>query len=142
MSPRGDDTPRRGGTPRRGTSRDLPADGAGEQSESDGRRGFGGIGDARAYTPRGRTMAERDQRTRSPRAARNADPFRPALQVLDGGQPPGRGRAGEISPEEPVEDDADRVPARGSTPRSRRGSADGDGEAATRSRRGSVSDER
>src|SRR3954452_805487 len=107
MSPRGDDTPRRGGTPRRGTSRDLPADGAGEQSESDGRRGFGGIGDARAYTPRGRTMAERDQRTRSPRAGRTADPFRPALQVLDGGQPRGRGRAAEADPVEtdPVEDD-------------------------------------
>jgi cell division protein FtsI (penicillin-binding protein 3) len=89
MPPRADDTPpRRGAQPRRGTSRDLPAegDGAGKQS-----RGFGGIGDARAYTPRGRTVAERDQRTRSPRAARTSDPFRPALQVLDGGRPQ-RGR--------------------------------------------------
>ena len=40
-------------------------------------------------------MAERDQRTRSPRAGRTADPFRPALQVLAGGQPRGRGRAAE-----------------------------------------------
>ncbi|MGX6604865.1 penicillin-binding transpeptidase domain-containing protein [Micromonosporaceae bacterium Da 78-11] len=89
MSPRADDTPRRGTQPRRGTSRDLPVEGA-EESAPD--RGFGGIGDARAYTPRGRTMAERDQRTRSPRAGRTTDPFRPALQVLDGGQPPRRGR--------------------------------------------------
>ncbi|MFC7273269.1 penicillin-binding transpeptidase domain-containing protein [Paractinoplanes rhizophilus] len=36
-------------------------------------------------------MAERDQRTRSPRAGRTTDPFRPALQVLDGGRPQ-RGR--------------------------------------------------
>src|SRR5919202_1831679 len=96
MSPRADDTPRRGVTPRRGTSRDLPADPAPEPDETTGGRGFGGIGDARAYPPRGGTMAERDQRTRSPRAGRTADPFRPALQVLDGGQPPrGRGRAAE-----------------------------------------------
>jgi cell division protein FtsI (penicillin-binding protein 3) len=32
-------------------------------------------------------VAERDQRTRSPRAGRTTDPFRPALQVLDGGRP-------------------------------------------------------
>jgi cell division protein FtsI (penicillin-binding protein 3) len=57
-------------------------------------RGFNGIGDARAYTPRGRTVAERDQRTRSPRAGRTTDPFRPALQVLDGGKPVPRERTG------------------------------------------------
>ena len=103
MSPRADDTPpRRGVPPRRGTSRDLSADGAGESDESKPVRGFGGIGDARAYTPRGRTMAERDQRTRSPRAGRTTDPFRPALQVLDGGQPQrGRGRAAEAEPAHP-----------------------------------------
>jgi cell division protein FtsI (penicillin-binding protein 3) len=60
--------------------------------DSDRSRGFGGIGDARAYTPRGRTVAERDQRTRSPHAARTTDPFRPALQVLDGGETTGRSR--------------------------------------------------
>ncbi|SNY51183.1 peptidoglycan D,D-transpeptidase FtsI family protein [Paractinoplanes atraurantiacus] len=98
MSPRADDTPpRRGAQPRRGTSRDLP--GEGEETEAKG-RGFGGIGDARAYTPRGRTMAERDQRTRSPRAGRNADPFRPALQVLDGGRPR---RGGRTEPDETAE---------------------------------------
>lgn len=112
MSPRGDDTPRRGATPRRGTSRDLPAEGAGEPREDGGSRGFGGIGDARAYTPRGRTMAERDQRTRSPRAGRTADPFRPALQVLDGGQPRGRGRAVEADPveDDPIDDPVDDDP--------------------------------
>ncbi|GID93638.1 penicillin-binding transpeptidase domain-containing protein [Amorphoplanes digitatis] len=86
MSPRADETPRRGREPRRGASRDLPqADDSGR--EDDRTRGFGGIGDARAYTPRGRTVREGDQRTRSPRAARDTDPFRPALQVLDGGRP-------------------------------------------------------
>ncbi|MBU2665678.1 penicillin-binding protein [Actinoplanes bogorensis] len=101
MPPRADDTPpRRGAQPRRGTSRDLPVEGDGDAKQS---RGFGGIGDARAYTPRGRTVAERDQRTRSPRAARTSDPFRPALQVLDGGQPARRGRP-PATPE-PVETD-------------------------------------
>jgi cell division protein FtsI (penicillin-binding protein 3) len=101
MSPRADDTPRRGSQPRRGTSRDLPAEGAGERDENDRSRGFGGIGDARAYTPRGRTVAERDQRTRSPRAGRTTHPFRPALQVLDGGQPPQRGRGRAADTDEP-----------------------------------------
>ncbi|GAA2651914.1 penicillin-binding transpeptidase domain-containing protein [Paractinoplanes durhamensis] len=104
MSPRSDDTPRRGNQPRRGTSRDLPVgDTDPEETEENGRgRGFGGIGDARAYTPRGRTMAERDQRTRSPRAGRTTDPFRPALQVLDGGRPQ-RGRRPAAEPEQPPE---------------------------------------
>jgi len=98
MSPRSDDTPRRGTQPRRGTSRDLEP-GNDDAGSAEKKRGFGGIGDARAYTPRGRTMAERDQRTRSPRAGRTTDPFRPALQVLDGGQPQrGRGRAAEPEP--------------------------------------------
>src|ERR671932_695219 len=102
MSPRADDTPRRGVTPRRGTSRDLPADPAPEPDETTGGHAFGGIGDARAYPPRGGTMAERDQRTRSPRAGRTADPFRPALQVLDGGRPPARtGRATQTGDPEP-----------------------------------------
>jgi len=103
MSPRADDTPpRRGASSRRGTSRDLPVDGAEEDGDESTRsRGFGGIGDARAYTPRGRTMAERDQRTRSPRAGRTTDPFRPALQVLDGGQPK-RGRV-PVDPEPPAQ---------------------------------------
>src|SRR3954470_12809188 len=89
MSPRADQPPRRGVEPRRGASRDVPA---ADERDDDKGRGFGGIGDARAYTPRGRTVAERDQRTRSPRAGRNADPFRPALQVLDGGHPATRKR--------------------------------------------------
>ncbi|HET6484481.1 MAG TPA: penicillin-binding transpeptidase domain-containing protein [Actinoplanes sp.] len=102
MPPRADDTPpRRGAQPRRGTSRDLPATEDGTNDKQG--RGFGGIGDARAYTPRGRTVAERDQRTRSPRAARTADPFRPALQVLEGGQPPRRGRQAAAETEAPAE---------------------------------------
>ncbi|GLY93472.1 hypothetical protein Acsp02_07280 [Actinoplanes sp. NBRC 103695] len=68
--------------------------------EDGGRRGFGGIGEARAYTPRGRTVAERDQRTRSPRAGRTTDPFRPALQLLDGGKQKERRGAPAEEPEE------------------------------------------
>lgn len=120
MPPRADDTPpRRGAPPRRGTSRDLPTEGdetTGKQS-----RGFGGIGDARAYTPRGRTVAERDQRTRSPRAGRTSDPFRPALQVLDGGQPARRSRASAEAPVKPEKKDKQ-------PPRSRRPEPDLDDE--------------
>ncbi|MEV6489245.1 penicillin-binding transpeptidase domain-containing protein [Actinoplanes sp. NPDC051633] len=94
MSPRAEEPPRRGQPPRRGASRDVPPEDEGA------RRGFGGIGEARAYTPRGRTVAERDQRTRSPRAGRTTDPFRPALQVLDGGKPaPPRKRQPAEEPE-------------------------------------------
>jgi cell division protein FtsI (penicillin-binding protein 3) len=97
--PRVNGTPRRGQEPRRGASPDLPpADGSGH--EDDRTRGFGGIGDARAYTPRGRTVREGDQRTRSPRTGRNTDPFRPALQVLDGGRP-ARDRRREADEEPP-----------------------------------------
>ncbi|MCU7723552.1 penicillin-binding transpeptidase domain-containing protein [Actinoplanes sp. KI2] len=119
MPPRNDDTPRRGEQPRRGTSRDLPAE-EGTEETARGRGGFG-IGDARAYTPRGRTLAERDQRTRSPRAGRNTDPFRPALQVLDGGRPQRGRRPAET--ETPATDEAGRREQRDprrEPPRSRR----------------------
>jgi len=54
VPPRANGTPRRGQEPRRGASAEVPpADGSGR--EDDRTRGFGGIGDARAYTPRGRT---------------------------------------------------------------------------------------
>ncbi|WP_045741359.1 penicillin-binding transpeptidase domain-containing protein [Actinoplanes rectilineatus] len=132
MSPRDDDdTPRRGTPPRRGSSRDLPDAETGEeqrprdgqprdgqqrdgqqrdghsrdgQPPRDGRRGRSSISEARAYTPRGRTVAERG---RLPRSGRTTDPFRPALQVLDGGEGDtaprtrGRGRGAEPPPEEP-----------------------------------------
>jgi cell division protein FtsI (penicillin-binding protein 3) len=99
VPPRVNGTPRRGQEPRRGASADPPpADGSGR--DDDRARGFGGIGDARAYTPRGRTVREGDQRTRSPRTGRNTDPFRPALQVLDGGRPV-RDRGGETDEEPP-----------------------------------------
>ncbi|MFG2050085.1 peptidoglycan D,D-transpeptidase FtsI family protein [Micromonospora sp. NPDC048935] len=91
--PRRSDEPRRDPTgSRRGSSRDAtPTD-----SESrTGEPGIGGISGARAYTPRGRTV--RDERgtpprgvgaeqRRTPRSTRSGDPFRPALQVLDGGR--------------------------------------------------------
>jgi len=47
---------------------------------------IGGIADARAYTPRGRTVRESAEQRRTGRAERSRDPFRPALQVLDGGR--------------------------------------------------------
>ena len=126
MPPRNDDTPRRGEQPRRGTSRDLPTEGTGTEETGRGRGGFG-IGDARAYTPRGRTLAERDQRTRSPRAGRTTDPFRPALQVLDGGRPQRGRRPAETEP--PATDEAGRREQRDprrEPPRSRRPEPAGD----------------
>jgi len=76
--------PRRGAEePRRGSARGADATRRGAKPEDEGseERGFG-ISEARAYTPRGRTMRER-----TPRAGRTTDPFRPALQVVEGGKP-------------------------------------------------------
>ncbi|MEV4637246.1 penicillin-binding transpeptidase domain-containing protein [Actinoplanes sp. NPDC049548] len=123
MTPRSDETPRRGQQPRRGAS-------AQDQPVADEERGggFAGIGAARAYTPRGRTVREGDQRTRSPRTGRNVDPLRPSLQVLDGGRPvrerrrdtdddlppQRRGKAGAEAPGRPGRDRNDRdEPSRG-----------------------------
>ncbi|MFG1837737.1 peptidoglycan D,D-transpeptidase FtsI family protein [Micromonospora sp. NPDC049175] len=91
--PRRSDEPRRDPTgSRRGSSRDgSPTD----PEPRTGEPGIGGISGARAYTPRGRTV--RDERgtpprgvgaeqRRTPRSTRSGDPFRPALQVLDGGR--------------------------------------------------------
>ncbi|MET7969623.1 penicillin-binding protein 2, partial [Micromonospora sp. NPDC005305] len=92
MPPRSDE-PRRDATgSRRGSSRGA------EHREP----GVGGISDARAYTPRGRTIREGGgaaragggaEQRRTPRSSRSGDPFRPALQVLDGGRT-GATRAG------------------------------------------------
>jgi cell division protein FtsI (penicillin-binding protein 3) len=78
MTPRADEPPRRGRDPRRGEPR-VPrvAD-----DHDDDRRRRGGIGAARAYTPRGRTVAERlaegEARRRTDaeqrRAAADSDP--------------------------------------------------------------------
>ncbi|MEU4424619.1 penicillin-binding transpeptidase domain-containing protein [Actinoplanes sp. NPDC024001] len=100
MAPRDDDeTPRRGTPPRRGSSREVPA--PDEREEGAGRRGRSAIGDARAYTPRGRTVAERG---RAPRSGRTTDPFRPALQVLDGGETGQRARGRNGRPTSPPEE--------------------------------------
>ncbi|WDZ84344.1 peptidoglycan D,D-transpeptidase FtsI family protein [Micromonospora cathayae] len=117
MAPRSEE-PRRDATgSRRGSSR-----GAAERGAEPREPGVGRISDARAYTPRGRTIretrgehtagrderagarepgtgrTEREERTaaarrtaggdqrRTPRGTRSTDPFRPALQVLDGGR--------------------------------------------------------
>ncbi|MGR6321119.1 penicillin-binding protein 2 [Micromonospora soli] len=91
MPPRSDE-PRRDATgSRRGSSRG--GRGADPRSEEPG---VGGISDARAYTPRGRTIREGGggtEQRRNPRSNRAGDPFRPALQVLDGGRA-GATRAG------------------------------------------------
>ncbi len=99
MPPRSEE-PRRDATgSRRGSSRGAsgPPRPAGERSDEPG---LGGISDARAYTPRGRTLREdggpaagRAEQRRTPRGGRSQDPFRPALQVLDGGRS-GAARAG------------------------------------------------
>ncbi|MCL7455616.1 penicillin-binding protein 2 [Micromonospora echinofusca] len=134
MPPRSEE-PRRDATgSRRGSSRNAGGRGAEPRS---GEPGVGGISDARAYTPRGRTV--REQRAggraepdadagpaaqrRTPRSTRSGDPFRPALQVLDGGRA-GAGRAGRreatgpagvvrtVTPRTPRHDDEPPAPRR------------------------------
>jgi cell division protein FtsI (penicillin-binding protein 3) len=62
----------------------------------DGRAGGSGrpgIGDARRYTPRGRSIREAD--AERAQRSRGGDPFRPALEVVRGGvETPRRGRGG------------------------------------------------
>ncbi|MEU4567255.1 penicillin-binding protein 2 [Micromonospora sp. NPDC023956] len=118
MAPRPEE-PRRDATgSRRGSSR-----AAGNRGGEPREPGVGGISDARSYTPRGRTVreshderagtgrgtgrdarvarqpglsgrSEREERTAAARRTpRSGDPFRPALQVLDGGRT-GAGRTG------------------------------------------------
>ncbi len=108
MPSRSDETPRRGTEPRRGASRGADRGtergtdrGHGRDDRAaDDRDGFDGISDARAYTPRGRTVRENAERARAGRTA-----GRPALQVLDGGVPApvrDRRRGGpDAMPEEP-----------------------------------------
>ncbi|GIJ37309.1 peptidoglycan D,D-transpeptidase FtsI family protein [Micromonospora andamanensis] len=95
--PRRDAEGSRRGSSRGGGQRGAPPRPAGER---DAERGIGGISDARAYTPRGRSIREggaptpgRAEQRRTPRSNRSQDPFRPALQVLDGG----RGTAGRAA---------------------------------------------
>ncbi|MGW3614956.1 hypothetical protein ACWD6N_35030, partial [Micromonospora sp. NPDC005163] len=92
MPPRSDEPRRDPKGSRRGSSPDAgPRDGEPRASEP----GMGGISGARAYTPRGRTIREERgtpprsggaEQRRTPRSTRSGDPFRPALQVLDGGR--------------------------------------------------------
>ncbi|MEW2382060.1 penicillin-binding protein 2 [Micromonospora sp. NPDC047707] len=90
MPPRSEE-PRRDAT----GSRRGPSRGDGTADPRTGEPGVGGISGARAYTPRGRTIGEdrlgdaraaRPEQRRTPRGGRSGDPFRPALQVLDGGR--------------------------------------------------------
>ncbi|MFC0504500.1 peptidoglycan D,D-transpeptidase FtsI family protein [Micromonospora costi] len=136
MPPRSDE-PRRDATgARRGSSRDT----AGRGGES----GVGGISGARAYTPRGRTIREEQggtaragagaEQRRTPRSTRSGDPFRPALQVLDGGRAgaaraarrdaPAAGRSGVVRTVQPrvprAPADEPPAPRRRTVPRSPR----------------------
>ncbi|MFJ6168914.1 peptidoglycan D,D-transpeptidase FtsI family protein [Micromonospora orduensis] len=138
MPPRSDE-PRRNPTgSRRGSARDTgAADGESRADEP----GIGGISGARAYTPRGRTVREERgmpargaEQRRTPRSTRSNDPFRPALQVLDGGRAaaaraarrdaPAAGRGGVVrtvaprNPRGPVGDEP--PPRRRTTPRAPR----------------------
>ncbi|MEV0394343.1 penicillin-binding transpeptidase domain-containing protein [Polymorphospora rubra] len=84
MAPRSNEPRRDTEVPRRGSSRSAAGrDSQGRGTTGDGdapERRLGGISDARSYTPRGRTVRD------TGRPDRSADPFRPALQVLDGGR--------------------------------------------------------
>ncbi|MGW4467944.1 hypothetical protein ACWEFB_37760, partial [Micromonospora sp. NPDC004704] len=82
----------------RGTNRDAAGRGAARGAAPEGEQGLGGISGARAYTPRGRTLRDAPELRRTPRSTRSADPFRPALQVLDGGRT-GGGRTRRDAPE-------------------------------------------
>ncbi|MEU8051000.1 penicillin-binding protein 2, partial [Micromonospora haikouensis] len=105
MPPRAEEPRRDPSGSRRGSSRAT----GGRGEPRTGEPGVQGISDARAYTPRGRTVREERQaagrptaggaeQRRTPRGARaGGDPFRPALQVLDGGRA-GGGRAGRREP--------------------------------------------
>ncbi|MFE9183561.1 penicillin-binding protein 2 [Micromonospora harpali] len=105
MPPRAEEPRRDPSGSRRGSSRAT----GGRGEPRTGEPGVQGISDARAYTPRGRTVREERQaagrptaggaeQRRTPRGGRaGGDPFRPALQVLDGGRA-GGGRAGRREP--------------------------------------------
>ncbi|MET8279130.1 penicillin-binding protein 2 [Micromonospora sp. NPDC005174] len=135
MPPRSDE-PRRDPTgSRRGSARDA----SDSESRTSG-QGIGGISGARAYTPRGRTVREErgtparganTEQRRTPRGStRSGDPFRPALQVLDGGRAaarsgrrdaPAAGRGGvvrTVAPRGPAGDEP--PPRRRTTPRAPR----------------------
>ncbi|MFB9239610.1 penicillin-binding transpeptidase domain-containing protein [Plantactinospora siamensis] len=96
MPPRPDDPRRDDPSSRRGSAR-----GQGRGGPADGQ--LGGISDARAYTPRGRTVRETAELRRTPPATRSPEKFRPALQVLDGG----RAAAGAPTRTPPAGDRAD-----------------------------------
>ncbi|WP_433458731.1 peptidoglycan D,D-transpeptidase FtsI family protein [Micromonospora sp. CA-248212] len=147
MPPKSDE-PRRDPTgSRRGSRRD-----AADSESRTGEPGIGGISGARAYTPRGRTVREERgtparggnaEQRRTPRGStRSGDPFRPALQVLDGGRAaaragrrdaPAAGRSGvvrTVAPRNPRGAPGDvppprrrttpRAPGRGDRPPARR----------------------
>ncbi|SCF00502.1 peptidoglycan synthetase FtsI [Micromonospora coriariae] len=139
MPPRSDEPRRDPKGSRRGSAPDA---GARDGEPRAGEPGMGGISGARAYTPRGRTIREERgtpprsggaEQRRTPRSTRSGDPFRPALQVLDGGRAaarsgrrdaPAAGRGGvvrTVAPRTPRGPAGDEPPARRrTTPRAPR----------------------
>ncbi|MEV0729971.1 penicillin-binding transpeptidase domain-containing protein [Polymorphospora sp. NPDC050346] len=117
MAPRSNEPRRDTEVPRRGSSRSTAGrDSQGRGGAGDGdtpERRLGGISDARSYTPRGRTVRD------AGRPDRSGDPFRPALQVLDGG------RKGPVrrTPAQPARG-SDRAGGRGEPDRADRGARD------------------
>ncbi|MFF5178411.1 peptidoglycan D,D-transpeptidase FtsI family protein [Micromonospora sp. NPDC000316] len=130
MPPRSDEPRRDPKGTRRGSSRDT---GRTDGEPRAGEPGIGGISGARAYTPRGRTVREERgtparsggaEQRRTPRSTRSGDPFRPALQVLDGGRAaartgrrdaPAAGRGGvvrTVAPRKPRGPGVDEPPPR------------------------------
>ncbi|MFC7548452.1 peptidoglycan D,D-transpeptidase FtsI family protein [Plantactinospora sp. GCM10030261] len=82
---------------------------------------LGGMSSARAYTPRGRTVRETAEQRRTPRTSRSGDPFRPALQVLDGGRGGARAAAARTASARSAPAAATRDAARTVPPRTGRG---------------------
>nr|MDT0662055.1 penicillin-binding protein 2 [Micromonospora sp. DSM 115978] len=128
MPSRSDDPRRDTQVSRRGSSR------AGGGDAEQGRDGLDGISDARAYTPRGRTVRDAPELRRTPRTGgRSKDPFRPALQVLEGGRSAGtRGARRDAEPDDATGQRRGGTSDRAGTPRSGTGrTASGTGRAAS-----------
>ncbi|MGA3563916.1 penicillin-binding transpeptidase domain-containing protein [Melissospora conviva] len=106
MAPRSDEPRRDPPGSRRGSGRG--GNRTGQQPSGEPGRG---ISDARAYTPRGRSLREAAEQRRTPRTSRSGDPFRPALQVVEGGRAEGGSDTARRAGRRPAPVEGDRPPA-------------------------------
>ncbi len=106
MAPRSDEPRRDPPGSRRGSGRG--GNRTGQQPSGEPGRG---ISDARAYTPRGRSLREAAEQRRTPRTSRSGDPFRPALQVVEGGRAEGGSDTARRAGRRPAPAEGDRPPA-------------------------------